>query len=283
MQKRPIIFLLFILLSGMMAAQNGVMVGMEHTVSNKWTFSLGNIKLADSYLSNQEYSGLAYGLKGQHGAYYHNTTQVSWHFFEKIKAGQLINASYSAAILYGSANIGFGSHYIFKDIFKGFSIKTGAIIDAYAGIKYQNRNVNNPVSSDIQLQLLASLAAEYCYVWKNFGLHFGYSLSAPILGGMFIPQMGQSYYEIYLDNYSNLNKVVHFSSFHNMYGINGLLSCNLIFKGFTLNLSFNHNTRKWNGNNLNFYTKELAGEIGTTIDIVYRNGRKSQPQKSVLF
>lgn len=279
MKKAVIFFILSLVFFNALFSQNE----MEHGVSNKWSFAFGNIKLADKYLSNQEYSGLTYGIKGQQGTFYRNTTSVSWHVYERVKFGQLINASYSAAILYGSANVGFGSHYIFRDVFHGFSIKTGVILDAYGAIKYQNRNVNNPISSDVQLQLLASLAAEYHFEWEKFGLNFCYAISTPVLGGMFITHMGESYYEIYLNNYHTLPQKIHFSSFHNLYGLDGIFSCNLIFKGFTLNLSFNHNWRDWRSNNLHFYTKELTGEIGTVIDIVYRNGRKSQPHKSVLF
>lgn len=255
----------------------------EHLVSNRWSVSIGNISVVDNYLSNQEYSGMLYGFQAQHGAYYKNTEKrVSWHFYDNWRYGKLINASYSATIDYASLNIGFGSHYNWN-IAKGLMVKAGSKIDILGAIKYQNRNVNNPASGDIHLQLFASGAVQYFLKWNKFALLFHYSINTPVLGCMFVPEMGQSYYEIYLKLPKGINDITHFTSFHNMQGVDGNFSIQYIFRGFTLYTAFRHDNRWWHANNLSFYNKELSCQIGVIVDLIYRCGLKSQPNNAVTF
>lgn len=252
-------------------------------VSNRWSLSVGNMTVVDQYLSNQEYSGTIYGFQAQHGAYYRQTDRhVSWHFYDHWRYGRLINSSYSALINYASVNIGFGSHYNWH-ILKGLTLKAGGIIDAHGAIKLQSRNVNNPASGDIRLQLLASGAIQYSLLWDKFALLVGYSLSTPFAGCMFVPEMGQSYYEIYLKLPHGLHDITHFTSFHNMQAVSGNLHIECIFKGFTLYTAFNHEYSHWQANNLMFRTRELSGQIGVIVDMIYRCGRHSQPEHAVTF
>jgi hypothetical protein len=91
--------------------------------------------------------------------------------------------------------------------------------------------------------------------------------STPLIGGMFVPEMGQSYYEIYLGLPSALNDVAHFSSFHNRQGIKGNLSVNFILPTVTLFVGMTHNHQWWQGNNMIFYVKELSGQIGIALNL----------------
>ena len=63
-------------------------------------------------------------------------------------------------------------------------------------------------------------------------LKLNYSFEAPILGCMFVPMGGASYYEMF--DLGNLDNAVHFSSLHNKQGYDNTLSMVVPFKHSTL-------------------------------------------------
>ena len=271
--KRYILLLIILIVSQIAYGQE------SKTLSTKYAFSVGTIKMADHNLSNQEYSGIVYGLQFSQGQYYKNKN-VSWNIHEQIRYSHPLNASKSAYITYLGINIGFGSYYNLQ--LNNFKFKLGGYIDIYEGAKYQSRNVNNIFSNDLQLQLLANITAQYHYTWNKFGLLVQYQMATPLIGCMFIPEMGQSYYEVYKYLSENLEDVVHFTSFHNRQGYKGNLTLNFLFKGFTLYTGFIHHFDYWHQNDLYFYNKELSGQIGVIVDLEFRCGLKSQPDNSVI-
>jgi hypothetical protein len=234
---------------------------------NRYAINIGEMAITDHYLSNQEYKGLSLGLDAYHTAYYNDSDScVSWLVYDHWRYGQLINASYSAMIQYIGGNAGFASHYNWHPI-KGLKLMAGGAIDIYGALKNQSRNVNNPSSGDIQLNLMASVGAQYKLSWKRWALSFDYMASTPLIGGMFVPEMGQSYYEIYTNIPKSLNDVVHFTSLHNRQGIRGNLSLNFTLPTVTLFIGMTHNHQWWHANNLSFYVHELSGQIGLALNL----------------
>ena len=235
--------------------------------NNRFAINIGEMSITDHYLSNQEYKGLSLGLDINHTNYYNNTdNRISWQVYDHWRYGQLINPSYTAMIQYIGGNAGFASHYNWHPI-KGLRLKAGTTIDIYGALKNQSRNINNPISSDIQLNLMASIGTEYYIKWKKWTLSLDYLATTPLLGGMFIPDTGQSYYEIYLGMPQSINDVAHFTSLHNRQGIKGNLSINFILPTVTIFVAMNHNHQWWNANNMSFYIKELSGQIGIALNL----------------
>jgi hypothetical protein len=112
-------------------------------------------------------------------------------------------------IEYIGGNAGFSSYYNWQPI-RGLRLMAGGSVDIYGAIKNQTRNVNNPSSGDIQVNLMASVGAQYKLSWKRWALSFDYMASTPLIGGMFVPELGQSYYEIFsLGHYDNNVVVTH--------------------------------------------------------------------------
>ena len=235
--------------------------------NNRFAVNVGEMSITDHYLSNQEYKGLSLGLDINHTNYYNNTdNRISWQIYDHWRYGRLINPSYTAMIQYIGGNAGFASHYNWHPA-KGLRLMAGGAIDIYGATKNQSRNVNNPFSADIQINLMASIGAQYKLTWKRWALSFEYMATTPLIGGMFVPEMGQSYYEIYLNLPSALNEVAHFTSFHNRQGIKGNLSVNFILPTVTLFMGMNHNHQWWQANNMSFYIKELSVQIGIALNL----------------
>ena len=80
---------------------------------------------------------------------------------------------------------------------KGLVLQAGGGFGATLGGIYSTRGGNNPANAHAQIRLLAALGADYRFrLWKRHW-HLGYHLDAPLIGLMFSPQYGQSYYEIF--------------------------------------------------------------------------------------
>ena len=234
---------------------------------NKWGINIGEMSVADHYLSNQQYKGLTIGLDVTHTFFYKGIDScVSWQVYDNWRYGKLINPSYTAMIQYIGGNAGFASHYNWRPI-KGLHLMVGGAIDIYGALKNQSRNINNPISGDIQINLMASVGAQYKITWKKWALSFDYMATTPLLGGMFVPEIGHSYYEIYLNTPSVLNDIVHFTSFHNRQGVRGNLSVNFTLPTITLFVGMTHNHQWWHANKLSFYLHELSGQVGIALNL----------------
>ena len=67
-----------------------------------------------------------------------------------------------------------------------------------AGFLYNTRAGNNPAQAQFGIDIAPSVAASYTlYTGTGYPLTFNYELSVPIMGVMFSPNYGQSYYEIF--------------------------------------------------------------------------------------
>jgi hypothetical protein len=215
--------------------------------------------------------------------YYPNTQyRVSWELYDIWQYASLINSSQSAMITLFDVKLGFGSYYHWRPV-KNLTFQAGAIMEVYGAVKMQSRNVNNIGSGDIALTLAAAGKARYDIPTKPVIISFQYAVSTPIVGAMFIPEWGQSYFEIYEHIKQSLPNVIKFSSFHNKYGVNGKFNIDLIFKGFTLRTGFAHNNMYWSGNDLAFYHNDIYGEIGTVIDLQLLCGQKALKRAPVLY
>ena len=75
------------------------------------------------------------------------------------------------------------------------------------------RNSNNPAQAKAYVNLAASGMVIYRFHIGNYPLIARYQANLPVMGGMFSPEYGQSYYEIF--SLKNGGKNVLFTSLHN--------------------------------------------------------------------
>lgn len=237
-------------------------------VRNYWSVGVGSMSLADTYLSNQLYKGIVVDLHAEHHGWYRGSDRrLSWQVYDYWSyAPMLVNVSYSAATQYAGLTLGYGTHYVWRPV-RGLELSAGGLLDIHGALKYNQRNVNNIASGDIELQLLASVGVNWHYDWRRNRLTLGYSLSTPILGAMFVPEMGQSYYELYLSLPKGLSDVVHFSSFHNRQGVRGKFRVELTFGTGTLFLALNHDYRQWQANSISVLNNTISGQLGFALNL----------------
>lgn len=229
---------------------------------NEWSVTAGETRLYEPTLSPQQYKGWSLGFRGEHYNLYPKSNSVGWNFRDKFHYGNLINASSSARMHYGSVDFTYGSHYIFRPL-KNFDIRLGGAVQLFGDIKYLSRNVNNIASGNVSFNFLATLAFSYdAQLTPDFRLGASYNIESPLIGCRFAPNYGESYYEIYL-RLPDLSKNVTFTSLHNHQAVAGNLRLNLVFKNkVVLFLGFTHDNDYFRYSNSLFYVSDLSGSIG---------------------
>jgi len=256
---------------------------VEPSVNHTWSIGSGVMELTDSYLSPATYSGMDITFDVAESSFYKNSQQqISWERRLQLCFADTYNPAKTASINYFGASIGFASYYHFQPV-KGFSIMTGAFLDVESALKDNSRNVNNMMSADLNTTLYASAIFRYklrtCFLHMNIQ----YELMTPMMGCMFIPQMGHSYYEIYENLPNDLDQIIHFSSFHNKQGIQGKFTLDFLLQNVTLRAGFTHNDQTWQGNDLNFKQSQFNIIIGASYDLHRFGGREAENQSTIWY
>lgn len=171
-------------------------------------FGVGNADLYDTYLSPLKYKGTSFQIIDE------RMKSNSW-FNNKFTRQQTIelefvmadNPAKNATEYWGMLQYGWGGHYNLVKTDK-FRLSAGAIWKTSVGVLYNERNSNNPASARIHSNINLSAIAFY-----NFkSLTFRWQLDTPVIGALFSPHYGQSYYELSLGNTVG---VANFASLHN--------------------------------------------------------------------
>ena len=157
----------------------------------------GHNNTFETYLSPLEY-------KGPEVRFAYETMRMTRLMDGNVSAQNLLqlHASYTENIsqtnhTYGGlVNWSYALHYQFRPA-KGLKILFGPMLDLNAGVVYNRRNSNNPA----QAKAYGGLGASGMLIWKfrikNYPMTLRYQANLPLLGAMFSPEFGESYYEIF--------------------------------------------------------------------------------------
>jgi hypothetical protein len=242
------------------------------TFDNVWLFSVKRLTLSDQILSPLDYTGLAATWNAEHSGFYKRHPRLSWQNRNTFTLGYTINTPATATILLLETNIAYGAYGHFFDRSHRWQVAAGGFAEARLAGKYNGRNVNNPASVDAAVTLHAAAMASYLLRIKKLHVRLSCELSTPFLGGMFVPEYGASYYEFSLGNWNN---AFHLSSFHNLYGIDGRVNIDLLFRNFTLRLGWQDYYRRWQANHLTFRQTQHGLGIGAVVNLRLTGGRKA--------
>lgn len=162
-----------------------------------YMFGLGRTNLLDTYLSPQNYYGTDLRYVAHKISEKDSTNLQHRQLFTgeisltkpKSEDGKQISGMvyYSYAWLWPILN---------THIANGkFRMHAGGAVDVMLGFIYNTRNGNNPAQAKLALNLSPVINADYHI--PNTKLVLNYEASAPLVGLMFSPNYGQSYYEIF--------------------------------------------------------------------------------------
>lgn len=132
------------------------------------------------------------------------------------------------------------------------------------------RNSNNPVG----VNLSASLAARAAISWNGklgkLPVTASWTLRTPMIGAFFMPDYGETFYEIYVGNHSNL---VHVGFPGNHFRLNSLIGVQLDFGRTAMEVGYRILTDSFRANNLKTHQLSHSFSIGV---IPHGLGRKKK-------
>ncbi len=185
-------------------------------------YGAGYTNVFDTYLSPQEYKGVDFRISRE------SIRMTRWmkgrlslQSFFQADIGYTHNRADNNNTLSGLANWNYGLHYHFP-ITPNFTLLAGGLLDMNGGFVYNLRNGNNPTQARAYINLDASGMAIWNLRIKNRPLTLRYQLNIPLMGVMFMPEYGESYYEIF--TLGHWDGVINFTSLHNQPSLRQMLT-----------------------------------------------------------
>ena len=161
-------------------------------------FGMGRAKHLDTYLTPMEYKGPQLSILSET----HRTLRRNPHIlFTTFINGELSytdNPTQNAHDIGGSIRYDAGWGRQWKDIlWKGLDLTAGGMAGGTIGFLYNDRNGNNPAQARANILASAFVRADYRFKIKKQALALHYQAQLPVVGMTFMPQYGQSYYDIF--------------------------------------------------------------------------------------
>ena len=214
----------------------------------------------DTYLSNYNHKGL--GLNYSHEAFRDACTgNYHWKYQKllNITAGYAIqgsNLQYAALISYN------WSGYHPCKVAQGLTLLAGVQIQLEGGALYNPAGGNNPAAAKLRTALAASGMAIYHFPVLRSEWVARYQIDIPLMGAMFAPEFGQSYYEIFGLGYAK--NIVAFTHPGNNPSWRHMLSLDIPIKATTLRLSYIADMYQSRINDINCHIYRNTFSIGFT-------------------
>ncbi|MBP5392912.1 MAG: DUF3316 domain-containing protein [Bacteroidaceae bacterium] len=157
---------------------------------------IGRTNQLDTYLSPMEYTGTEVSFLMQSERM---TKLAKRHIsFQSTFQGVFTSADNPAeTATYTGGRLAYdaGWHYNYSP-FSNFNLKGGALIGTDLGFLYNDRNGNNPAQGRFSADVSLSAGADYSYRLGHLPMQLHYQADLPMIGLMFCPEFGESYYEI---------------------------------------------------------------------------------------
>lgn len=277
--KKYVLVSLAVFLSSVISAQNPD--DQKHLLTSKTnTFGLATFHFTDPYLSPLTYSGSGFDFNHESRRFLSlRTTNISIQNKFYLATGITHNPAKTGSMLYFGANYSLGMHYHFRPA-KELQLLAGGSWDVDFGFKDLTRNVNNPVNLDMATNLNLSGVAKYDFPLFRRTLRLQLAVETPVLGWLFVPTAGASYYEMFeLGNHSN---ITHFSSIINKRGLNPKLTVDVPFARSTWRFGLSYQALKYKANDMVFKRNTFSLLVGTTMDVISFSGRKKQAPRNFI-
>lgn len=178
---------------GTAAAEQGT-TGVTHTVTHQ--IGVGTTKILDTYLSNEHFSGT--------GLTYLSTSERErggsrWTTLMEHQANLSISNDREdmANEMEGAYSFLFSRLYRWNMLGNRLTLQAGGTAGATIGFIYNTANGNNPAQARAAINIMPTAAAAYRFKALRRNMQLRYELQLPLVGVMFSPNYGQSYYEIF--------------------------------------------------------------------------------------
>ncbi|MBO7098987.1 MAG: DUF3316 domain-containing protein [Bacteroidaceae bacterium] len=283
MNKRIVLFLNLCLLAMVAVAQDNTSLvngkekkDMPASVSRPLQvftlFGGGFSNQLDTYLSPMEYTGYQLSfLTGRERMTHWADGHISFQSLLQGAFSHTKNPARTATAWGGRLAYDAGWHYHWNLTDK-FSLKAGGLVGADLGFLYISRNSNNPAQGRLGIDISASAGGSYRFKIRKLPVQVKYQADLPLMGCMFSPQFGQSYYDI---SQGSRNHNVCFSHPGNALCFRQLLTFDLEFNRASLRFGYMGDIRQSHVNSIRMHDLNHSFMIGYVryLKVIKRNER----------
>lgn len=164
--------------------------------SHSFMIGVGSSHQLDTYLSPQNYGGYQISLLRE-------TLRLTGMANRRVSFQSIWQGTFSQTKNLTNTGTDWGGHVGYDALWHynwtpvpGLRLMAGGAVGADAGFLYNSRGGNNPAQGRFCVDLSASVMAIYKFSLMGLDLGLRYQANMPLMGVMFSPQFGQSYYEI---------------------------------------------------------------------------------------
>ena len=278
--KRNILLKMGLIGCCLLALCDGIYAQADSQQANRYVtratmYGIGYTNVFDTYLSPQEYKGIDFRISRETMRMTKLLDgNVSVQNFFQANIGYTHNHAENNNTFNGLVNLNYGLHYQFR-ITENFKLLAGALADINGGFVYNLRNTNNPASARAFINLDASAMAIWHAKIKNYPLTFRYQVNVPVVGAMFSPHYGQSYYEIF--TLGNSDGVIQFTSLHNQPSVRQMLSIDFPVRYAKLRFSYMADLQQSDVNNIKTHTDSHVFMVGFVKDLYLIRNKNGTP------
>lgn len=160
-------------------------------------WGIGRTNIYDTYLSPLNYRGPNLSFSADIQRQRKKNAAVSFNSLTRINLGYTQNHVQTAQMYDFRISTDLGWSYAWTNILPNTSVSAGALWGITLGVTYNSQNGNNPAQGHTVTRLSAAISATYSLPLHRKILSLRYQAFTPLLGMMFSPQFGQSYYSIF--------------------------------------------------------------------------------------
>lgn len=251
-------------------------------LTSSWSVLTGTANFANHSISNQEYSGVIFGIEMEFGRMYRRSENVSWELdmnYLRAKKGQMFNGLTNPANTNGISakvyDIAYATHYNWQLTDK-WLLKAGGALNLYGDSNTQTSiSMNNAISIQGAMQAYASAGVCYNAEFKKWGMKIYYNMSLPLLGLVFADTRYESAYGSLFDHSLFQRYENHFrpTTLHNFQGVNYEVGIDFITRPLTISVGYEDRDRWWTATKVQNYRKVSLIKIGLGVNLF--NGQRN--------
>ena len=241
----------------------------EKIVTNARMIGIGSTNILDTYISPEKYRGtelryISHTVRERTGSETSETGKRNRLATTLIHQGYLSlsdNRAGEGGAIAGMYSFSYGRHLQWMLTGGALRLKAGAQADGNIGFLYNTRNGNNPAQARLNIDIAPMVGADYRFTaFERWPLTVAYEASIPIVGVVFSPNYGQSYYEIF--NEGNYDHNIVPTTIGCAPSLRQMLTIDLRLKKIALRIGYMGDIQQYKVNNLKYHNYSHLFLIG---------------------